>query len=584
MTVVLDSTLDQIIKYEGSSTSREENYMYYEDNTKMIHEEIIDNIKLYDENAGYIDELMETIGQLSKTAEAKEKAISVLMQVQPIPPPSKPPAAAEPPIVEAAASAEPPIVEAAASAEPPIIEAAKVSVKKEPANECPTVPELQMSPEKSQPSLTITSVCHVPDEEFQQAQTEETFEPVAQPENVVDTIKEEPVEAIKGEPVESMTETEEETAKDVKKETIESAEEDEEVAAPQPLKQSDSDIELFELRMIALKSMFQNKIRKKKDAVLAQYIRYMREPETHPKYEEEWKRFYTECSYEILMRQMTTHSFASFNYVPEWIAYWKLRVHELKLDEIMNFISDLRTQLGLDGVEDDDNAKFVEKSVEEVMQSTCTVDDDVQIIEPHREIVDLVAEDASDEDPVPLKRIKIEKNTETEPSTKKVVKELFSSSYRRKKAMIEEEKKKEIVRMKTAIEIALYLHNKGKMSIDASQLLELADYACKNAVVDLLDEKFQISDNEEEEEEDYESQLLDEKAISNSDYKVLIRTFHKLNAQEQVIMIGRLDKMKIDDPLRFRKFSKYIPYLHKKVLLHKLENIINKQSGEAGVE
>lgn len=77
--------------------------------------------------------------------------------------------------------------------------------------------------------------------------------------------------------------------------------------------------------------MVQIKAKKQEIHLMARYKEYLKNPDSHPCYLNEWNSFYLTLHGELLKQGREANG---YNYKPEWLKYWSTHIKELKLMEL----------------------------------------------------------------------------------------------------------------------------------------------------------------------------------------------------------------------------------------------------------
>lgn len=84
---------------------------------------------------------------------------------------------------------------------------------------------------------------------------------------------------------------------------------------------------------------------------------YTETPESHPAYQDEWKKFW--CAKFKEIQSEGKEDPHKYDYKPEWIIFWNIRVKELFDEELKSKITALKSKYGISG---DDKEEKVSSS------------------------------------------------------------------------------------------------------------------------------------------------------------------------------------------------------------------------------
>lgn len=232
----------------------------------------------------------------------------------------------------------------------------------------------------------------------------------------------------------------------------------------------------------------------------------------HPKYAEEWEKFYTARCEEI---SKTGIDSKNYDFMPQCTTVWSDRLNEFPLQEFATIEQNLSGEHGL-------SPEALDKE---------NSDDDVQIIEEEQGFIDLrdISDQDSDVEDPAAKKAKFESPVVASNST----------------VLLKLQKYNEVERMLIAIKIAhkLLKENKEISSPEELEGLVNAFVMSRDIVSDLTES------SPDEDDEDLSAKLL------NDDFKILYESFDSLSSSQQEKFIEVLRKMKIEDPTRFQILS-----------------------------
>lgn len=83
---------------------------------------------------------------------------------------------------------------------------------------------------------------------------------------------------------------------------------------------------------------------------------YTETPESHPAYQDEWKKFW--CAKFKEIQSEGKEDPHKYDYKPEWITFWNTRVKELFDEELKSKITALKSKYGISGEAKEDKVSF----------------------------------------------------------------------------------------------------------------------------------------------------------------------------------------------------------------------------------
>ena len=101
---------------------------------------------------------------------------------------------------------------------------------------------------------------------------------------------------------------------------------------------------ITDTRKDALRSLYNEKVRKVGRELDQRYSSYAKNPFSYPIFNSEWKKFYLERSYQI-SQQRCKDEMNRYNYQQAWDIYWYVRLKELKCEEFLECQSQLWRQI-----------------------------------------------------------------------------------------------------------------------------------------------------------------------------------------------------------------------------------------------